>query len=530
MSNLPKRHGASNGGTLVEQSRRKCARRQFSRSRGRHARSLPDSARGSAIIRGLRRTELNSVRLSPDPFRPSHRRGRFAIIPPGTLAPRRFGEKRPEHRGPSTVKILVCVKRVPDPNQRVSVRADGSGIDDDELTFVINPFDEVALEEAISIRERSSEPVEVVAVGIGAPEYDEQLRIALAMGADRALLVLCDRAAGPVERGPDPAASSASRITAVGADGQTSDRRRREPGRPVPGRLAGLAPGHVRFAHRTARRQRRRSIARPTRGSRPCESICRRWSPSTCGSINPAMPPWPRFCEPARSPWSGSRWTRWASPSSLVCGSSLGREPRGTEPAAWPVPWTSWSISFVQPRSFDTEVVDADSGRRRTRWHRRPRGQPVRVDVRASLRSGHGGQHPVAAVGAPTRSSCRRRRGLRPGAGRRQPGLDPSAGRPLRSRHRGRRQAVASRSAGGRQRHVGQRHRDACRGIVGRRDGQRRGGPRVLRRTIADAASRVRGGGAGDDRTVRVPADRHGSGLGIPSRGTSVRRRRRLRS
>jgi electron transfer flavoprotein beta subunit len=95
------------------------------------------------------------------------------------------------------VKILVSVKRVPDPNQRVKVRADGSGIDDDDLTFVINPFDEVALEEAISIRERSSEPVEVVAVGVGAQEYDEQLRIALAMGADRALRVLCDRPLDP---------------------------------------------------------------------------------------------------------------------------------------------------------------------------------------------------------------------------------------------------------------------------------------------------------------------------------------------
>ncbi len=90
------------------------------------------------------------------------------------------------------MKILVCVKRVPDPNLRVSVRADGSGIEDEDLTFVINPFDEVALEEAILIRERSSEPVEVVAVAIGTEESDEQLRIALAMGADRATLVACE--------------------------------------------------------------------------------------------------------------------------------------------------------------------------------------------------------------------------------------------------------------------------------------------------------------------------------------------------
>jgi len=91
------------------------------------------------------------------------------------------------------VKILVCVKRVPDPNLRVSVRADGQGIDDEDLTFVINPFDEVALEEAISLRERSAEPVEVVAVAIGGEECEEQLRIALAMGADRAARVACDQ-------------------------------------------------------------------------------------------------------------------------------------------------------------------------------------------------------------------------------------------------------------------------------------------------------------------------------------------------
>ena len=90
------------------------------------------------------------------------------------------------------MRILVPIKRVPDPNQPVSLRADGSGIDDSELTFLINPFDEVALEEAVSIRERAGEVVEVTAVGIGPEAYEEQLRIALAMGADRAMLVSCD--------------------------------------------------------------------------------------------------------------------------------------------------------------------------------------------------------------------------------------------------------------------------------------------------------------------------------------------------
>jgi electron transfer flavoprotein beta subunit len=90
------------------------------------------------------------------------------------------------------VKILVPTKRVPDPNQRVGLRADGAGIDDEELTYVLNPFDEVALEEAILIRERSAGPVEVVAVAIGAEGCEEQLRLALAIGADRSILVPCD--------------------------------------------------------------------------------------------------------------------------------------------------------------------------------------------------------------------------------------------------------------------------------------------------------------------------------------------------
>jgi len=90
------------------------------------------------------------------------------------------------------VKILVPAKRVPDPNQRVVVRADGQGIDDEDLAYVLNPFDEVALEEALLIRERSAERVEVVAAGIGPEDCEQQLRVTLAMGADRAIMVPCD--------------------------------------------------------------------------------------------------------------------------------------------------------------------------------------------------------------------------------------------------------------------------------------------------------------------------------------------------
>lgn len=91
------------------------------------------------------------------------------------------------------MKILVPTKRVPDTDQRIKVRADGLGIDEAMLPFVINPFDAIALEEALRIAESQGE-VEIVAVGIGSDDYEKQLRTALAMGADRALLVKCDTA------------------------------------------------------------------------------------------------------------------------------------------------------------------------------------------------------------------------------------------------------------------------------------------------------------------------------------------------
>ena len=85
-------------------------------------------------------------------------------------------------------KLLVPVKRVPAPETKIRLLPDGSGIDVEGVTFVVNPFDEIALEEALRIRERDGVE-EIVAVTIGTEECVEQLRTALAMGADRALLV-----------------------------------------------------------------------------------------------------------------------------------------------------------------------------------------------------------------------------------------------------------------------------------------------------------------------------------------------------
>src|ERR1700684_4681246 len=85
-------------------------------------------------------------------------------------------------------KIMVCIKRVCDYNVRVRVKTDGSGVMLDGVKMSVNPFDEIALEEALRIKERGTN-IEVVAVSIGIADTQQQLRTALAMGADRAILV-----------------------------------------------------------------------------------------------------------------------------------------------------------------------------------------------------------------------------------------------------------------------------------------------------------------------------------------------------
>ncbi len=95
------------------------------------------------------------------------------------------------------MKILVAAKRVPDPNATIKVRPDGTGIVTDNLKFVVNPFCEIAIEEALRIKEKQG-GAEVVLVSIGAQVCQEQLRTGLAMGADRAILVLSEDAVEPI--------------------------------------------------------------------------------------------------------------------------------------------------------------------------------------------------------------------------------------------------------------------------------------------------------------------------------------------
>ncbi|QAY76943.1 electron transfer flavoprotein subunit beta/FixA family protein [Sphingosinicella sp. BN140058] len=95
------------------------------------------------------------------------------------------------------MKLLVPVKRVIDYNVKPRVKADGSGVDLANVKMSMNPFDEIAVEEAIRLKEKGG-ATEIVVVSIGPAKAQETLRTALAMGADRAILVQTDDAVEPL--------------------------------------------------------------------------------------------------------------------------------------------------------------------------------------------------------------------------------------------------------------------------------------------------------------------------------------------
>src|ERR687890_929996 len=95
------------------------------------------------------------------------------------------------------MKILVCVKRVVDFNVKIRVKPDGSGVDLANVKMSMNPFDEIAVEEAIRLKEKGG-ATEIVVVSIGPAKAQETLRTALAMGADRAILVTSEDEVEPL--------------------------------------------------------------------------------------------------------------------------------------------------------------------------------------------------------------------------------------------------------------------------------------------------------------------------------------------
>ena len=100
------------------------------------------------------------------------------------------------------MKVLVPVKRVIDYNVKARVRGDGTGVDLANVKMSMNPFDEIAVEEAIRLKEKG-QAEEIIAVSIGVKQAQETLRTALAMGADRAILVV---AADDVQQDIEPLA------------------------------------------------------------------------------------------------------------------------------------------------------------------------------------------------------------------------------------------------------------------------------------------------------------------------------------
>ena len=95
------------------------------------------------------------------------------------------------------MKIIVPVKRVVDYNVKIRVKSDSSGVDLDNVKMAMNPFDEISVEEAVRLKETGLD-VEIVVVSVGTAKSEETLRTALAMGADRAILVQTEELVEPL--------------------------------------------------------------------------------------------------------------------------------------------------------------------------------------------------------------------------------------------------------------------------------------------------------------------------------------------
>ena len=113
------------------------------------------------------------------------------------------------------MKVLVPVKRVIDYNVKVRVKADGTGVDLANVKMSMNPFDEIAVEEAIRLKEKGV-ATEVIVVSIGVKQSQETLRTALAMGADRAILI---EAAPDTSVDIEPLSVAKRRAAVVAAEG-----------------------------------------------------------------------------------------------------------------------------------------------------------------------------------------------------------------------------------------------------------------------------------------------------------------------
>ncbi len=187
------------------------------------------------------------------------------------------------------MKVLVTVKRVVDYNVKIRVKPDGSGVELANVKMSMNPFDEISVEEALRLKE-AGKASEVVVVSIGPAKAEETLRTALAMGADRAILVETDDAVEPlavakIVKGVVEAEQPG--LVIVGK--QAIDDDSNQTGQMLAALLAGpRAPSPPRSTSSTPPRpiSRAKSMA----VCRPSKSSCRPSSRRTCASTSRATP------------------------------------------------------------------------------------------------------------------------------------------------------------------------------------------------------------------------------------------------
>ena len=166
------------------------------------------------------------------------------------------------------MKILVPVKRVVDYNIKIRIKADGSGVELANVKMSMNPFDEIAVEEALRQKE-AGKATEVVIVSIGPAQASETIRTALAMGADRGILIKTDALTEPLAVAKllkGVVAAEQPGLVIMGKQAIDDDF---EPDRPDAGRAHRLGPGNVRLQGRHRRRARSTSRAKSTAACRP---------------------------------------------------------------------------------------------------------------------------------------------------------------------------------------------------------------------------------------------------------------------
>ena len=186
------------------------------------------------------------------------------------------------------MKLLVAVKRVIDFNVKPRVKADGTGVDLANVKMSMNPFDEIAVEEAIRLKEKGvadRDRRRLDRPGQGA----ETLRTALAMGADRAILIQTDDEVEPLAVAKLLAKVAEEEQPGLVILGKQAIDDDSQPDRPDARRLARLAAGHLRLEGRGFGRQGR-GHPRGRRRARDGEAQrCRPWSPPTFASTSRAM-------------------------------------------------------------------------------------------------------------------------------------------------------------------------------------------------------------------------------------------------